>query len=167
MAKRREHKETELELTTLLNVMVVLIAFLLLTAVFTQITIQELKLPAQAGGGAAPLKPPVVVEVIVRKNSLQISNGKSVTETIHNLNSKYDYKKLRRTRPRHRGSPAAAIGLCLAGHWRCAGRAGLDSLDPQSATARGERLRIDRRRRRVDQIHAGARPRLRARRNLF
>lgn len=94
MAKRREHKETELELTTLLNVMVVLIAFLLLTAVFTQITIQELKLPAQAGGGAAPLKPPVVVEVIVRKNSLQISNGKSVTETIHNLNSKYDYKKL-------------------------------------------------------------------------
>ena len=94
MAKRREHKEPELELTTLLNVMVVLIAFLLLTAVFTQITIQELKLPAQAGGGAAPLKPPVVVEVIVRKNSLQISNGKSVIETIPNLNKKYDYKKL-------------------------------------------------------------------------
>lgn len=94
MAKRREHKETELELTTLINVMVVLISFLLLTAVFTQITIQELKLPAQAGGGATPLKPPVVVEVIVRKNSLQISNGKSVTETIHNLNNKYDYKKL-------------------------------------------------------------------------
>jgi biopolymer transport protein ExbD len=94
MAKRREHKETELELTTLINVMVVLISFLLLTAVFTQITIQELKLPAQAGGGAAPLKPPVVVEVIVRKNSLQISNGKSVTETIPNVSNKYDYKKL-------------------------------------------------------------------------
>jgi len=94
MAKRREHKETELELTTLINVMVVLISFLLLTAVFTQITIQELKLPAQAGGGAAPLKPPVIVEVIVRKNSLQISNGKSVTETIPSLNKKYDYKKL-------------------------------------------------------------------------
>lgn len=94
MAKRREHEEKELEITTLLNVMVVLISFLLLTAVFTQITIQELKLPAQAGGGAAPLKPPVVVEVIVRKNSLQISNGKSVTETIPSLDKKYDYKKL-------------------------------------------------------------------------
>jgi biopolymer transport protein ExbD len=94
MAKRREHEEKELEITTLLNVMVVLISFLLLTAVFTQITIQELKLPAQAGGGAAPLKPPVVVEVIVRKNSLQISNGKSVTETISNIDKKYDYKKL-------------------------------------------------------------------------
>jgi len=94
MAKRREHKETELELTTLINVMVVLISFLLLTAVFTQITIQELKLPAQAGGGVAPLKPPVIIEVIVRKNSLQISNGKSVTDTIQNIDKKYDYKKL-------------------------------------------------------------------------
>lgn len=94
MARKREHEEKELEITTLLNVMVVLIAFLILTAVFSQITVQELKLPAQAGGGAAPLKPPVVVEVIVRKNSLQISNGKSVTETIPNVNAKYDYKKL-------------------------------------------------------------------------
>jgi len=97
MAKRREHKETELELTTLINVMVVLISFLLLTAVFTQITIQELKLPAQAGGGAAPLKPPVIIEVIVRKNSLQISNGKVVTDTIPNINKKYDYRKLSET----------------------------------------------------------------------
>ena len=97
MAKRREHEEKELEITTLLNVMVVLISFLLLTAVFTQITIQELKLPAQAGGGAAPLKPPVIIEVIVRKNSLQISNGKSVTDTIPNVDKKYDYKKLSAT----------------------------------------------------------------------
>lgn len=97
MAKRREHEEKELEITTLLNVMVVLISFLLLTAVFTQISIQELKLPAQAGGGAAPLKPPVIIEVIVRKNSLQISNGKIVTDTIPNVNMKYDYKKLSET----------------------------------------------------------------------
>jgi biopolymer transport protein ExbD len=94
MAKRREHEEKELEITTLLNVMVVLIAFLILTAVFSQVSVQELKLPAQAGGGATPLKPPVVVEVIIRKDSLQITNGKSVTDTIHNTNNKYDYHKL-------------------------------------------------------------------------
>lgn len=94
MAKRREHEEKELEITTLLNVMVVLIAFLILTAVFSQVSVQELKLPAQAGGGATPLKPPVVVEVIIRKDSLQITNGKSVTDTIHNANNKYDYHKL-------------------------------------------------------------------------
>jgi biopolymer transport protein ExbD len=94
MAKRRKHEEVELEVTTFLNLMVVLIPFLLLTAVFTKITIQELNLPTQAGGGAAPLKPPVVIEVIVRKNVLQIGDGKKVMETISKNGSKYDYKKL-------------------------------------------------------------------------
>lgn len=94
MAKRRKHEEVELEVTTFLNLMVVLIPFLLLTAVFTKITIQELNLPTQAGGGAAPLKPPVVIEVMVRKNALQIGDGKRVTETIPKLGQKYDYKKL-------------------------------------------------------------------------
>lgn len=94
MAKRREHEEEDLDLTTLLNVMVVLIAFLILTAVFSQVTIQELKLPAAAGGGPAPVTPPIVIEVMVRKNKLEIGNGKRVTETIPNANEKYDYKKL-------------------------------------------------------------------------
>ena len=94
MAKRREHVEKELEITTLLNVMVVLISFLLLTAVFSQITIQELKLPAPAAAGSGPDKPVVVIEVIVRKNSIQIGNGKSVIETIPNLDKHYDFKKL-------------------------------------------------------------------------
>lgn len=94
MAKRRKHEEVELEVTTFLNLMVVLIPFLLLTAVFTKITIQELNLPTQAGGAAAPLKPPVVIEVIVRKNVLQISDGKNVIETIPKIGTKYDYKKL-------------------------------------------------------------------------
>ncbi len=94
MAKRRKHEEVELEVTTFLNLMVVLIPFLLLTAVFTKITIQELNLPTQAGGGAAPLKPPVVIEVMVRKNSLQIGDGKKVRETIPKVGNKYDYKKL-------------------------------------------------------------------------
>jgi biopolymer transport protein ExbD len=94
MAKRRKHEEVELEVTTFLNLMVVLIPFLLLTAVFTKITIQELDLPTQAGGAAAPLKPPVIIEVIVRKNVLQISDGKKVLETIQKVNQKYDYKKL-------------------------------------------------------------------------
>lgn len=94
MARRREHEEQELEITTLMNVMVVLISFLLLTAVFSQVTIQELKLPAQAGGGAAPLKPPVIIEVIVRKNKLEITNGKKVTDSIPKNGDKFEYQKL-------------------------------------------------------------------------
>lgn len=97
MARRREHEEKELEITTLMNVLVVLISFLLLTAVFSQTTIQELKLPAQAGSGAAPLKPPVVIEVIVRKNKLEISNSKSILETIPKVGDKHDLQKLSRS----------------------------------------------------------------------
>jgi len=42
----------ELEITTFLNLMVVLVPFLLITAVFSRITILQLKLPEGAGGAA-------------------------------------------------------------------------------------------------------------------
>jgi len=95
MVKRRHHESKELELTTLLNVMVVLVSFLLLSAVFSKITIQELNMPPQ-GGGAAPStnKPPVTIEVIVRKGALEIGDGKTVTDTIPKVGQEYDVKEL-------------------------------------------------------------------------
>ena len=69
---KREFKE--LELTTFLNVLVVLISFLLVTAVFSRLAIQELKLPAAAGGEVAA-KPLVIVEVIIRKKGIEIGDG--------------------------------------------------------------------------------------------
>jgi len=50
MLKRKHHESEELELTTLLNILVVLVSFLLLSAVFSKITIQELNMPPQASG---------------------------------------------------------------------------------------------------------------------
>jgi len=95
MAKRRHHESKDLELTTLLNIMVVLVSFLLLSAVFSKITIQELNMPPQ-GGGAAPTnnKPPVTIEVIVRKNALEIGDGKVVTDTIPKVDQQYNVKEL-------------------------------------------------------------------------
>jgi len=92
MAKRKHHEDEELELTTLLNIMVVLVSFLLLSAVFSKITIQELNMPAQAGGAAAPSSgpPPVVIEVILRKDALEIGDGKTVTDHIPKLGDRYD-----------------------------------------------------------------------------
>ena len=92
MAKRKHHKEEELELTTLLNIMVVLVSFLLLSAVFSQTTIQELNMPPQAGGNAAGSNamPPVGIEVFVRKDALEIGNGKVVTDTLAKQGDKYD-----------------------------------------------------------------------------
>lgn len=90
----KRHKETpEMDMTTFLNLMVVLIPFLLITAVFSRITIMELNLPT-AGGGPSANKPQVAIEVIVRKNVLQIGDGRSVVASIPKAGGKYDLPKL-------------------------------------------------------------------------
>lgn len=90
---RRKREPAELELTTFLNMMVVLIAFLLVTAVFSRIAIQELKLPT-AAGGAATNKPVIDIEIIVRKNKLEMGNGKKILSTIPKSGEAYDLAKL-------------------------------------------------------------------------
>jgi biopolymer transport protein ExbD len=82
----------ELDITTFLNLMVVLVPFLLITAVFSRITIMELNLPDGSGGAAD--KPQVTIEVIVRENGLEIGNGKGVVARMPKVDGKYDIKKL-------------------------------------------------------------------------
>jgi biopolymer transport protein ExbD len=98
MSRRHHYKakgeQVELDITTFLNLMVVLIPFLLITAVFSRITIQELNLPSQAAGGEKPDKPLVTIEVIVRKDKLQLGDGTRVTATIPMKEEKYDIKQL-------------------------------------------------------------------------
>jgi biopolymer transport protein ExbD len=92
---RREDQEAELDITTFLNLMVVLIPFLLVTAVFSRITIQELNLPTDAAGGSKQDRPQIAVEVILRKNKMQLSDGNKITSTIKNsAEGKYNIKKL-------------------------------------------------------------------------
>ena len=75
--KRPKKEPPELNITTFLNLMVVLVPFLLITAVFSRITILELSLPTSAGSNDSD-KPKVVIEVIVREKGIEISNGKRV-----------------------------------------------------------------------------------------
>lgn len=91
---KHKHKEEDIDVTPLLNVMVVLVAFLIFSAVFSRITIQELVLPTQAEASADPDKPLVALEVIVRKDALEIGDGKSIMATIPKLGKKYDTQKL-------------------------------------------------------------------------
>ncbi|MCZ6618181.1 MAG: biopolymer transporter ExbD [Gammaproteobacteria bacterium] len=84
---------TELDVTTFLNLMVVLIPFLLITAVFSRIAIVELDLPAGAGGAAAE-NPTFRVEVIVRESGLEITNGSMVIAGIPKVAGEYDLPKL-------------------------------------------------------------------------
>ena len=92
MLKRKRHESDELELTTLLNILVVLVSFLLLSAVFSKITIQELNMPPQGSGPVEAGKDvlPVVIEVMLRRDGLEIGNGKEVTDRLPKLVDKYD-----------------------------------------------------------------------------
>ena len=91
---RRSLKEApDLDMTTFLNLMVVLVPFLLITAVFSRITIVELNLPNSAGS-AADAKPNSRVEVIVRDEGLELANGRSVIARIPKVDGAYDLASL-------------------------------------------------------------------------
>jgi biopolymer transport protein ExbD len=95
--RRHKHKPEaqDLELTTFLNVLVVLMSFLLLSAVFSRIAIQELKLPSGASDSAPPA-PPIVLEVIVRKSGIEIGDGRRIALQAPNVDGKYDLVKVSR-----------------------------------------------------------------------
>lgn len=100
MARRRHHynrfaKEApELNITSFLNLMVVLVPFLLITAVFSRITILELNLPTGAGDASKADKPRMSVEVIVRDKGLEIGNGKTVIARFPKVEDEYDMETL-------------------------------------------------------------------------
>jgi biopolymer transport protein ExbD len=71
--RSRLHEPTEINITAFMNLMVILVPFLLITAVFSRITILELNLPA-AGTGQAQDENPFDLEIIVRENSIDIGD---------------------------------------------------------------------------------------------
>ena len=84
-----------MNITSFMNLMVVLVPFLLITAVFSRITILELSVPT-ASGGSQVVKPNFAIEVIVRKAGLELANGSSVVAAIPNQLGEYDLEKLTR-----------------------------------------------------------------------
>ena len=91
--KRFEKEPPELNITTFLNLMVVLVPFLLITAVFSRLTIVELNLPSTAGGPASN-QDSFRVEVIVRDAGIEISNGSATIASIPKTEGEYDFETL-------------------------------------------------------------------------
>jgi biopolymer transport protein ExbD len=71
----------------------VLVTFLLMTAVFSRITILELELPS-ASGGPTIAEPEFRLEVILRKEGFELTNGTSVIAAVPKVGGKYDLKAL-------------------------------------------------------------------------
>jgi biopolymer transport protein ExbD len=91
---RRHKEEPELNVTTFLNLMVVLIPFLLITAVFSRMAIQELNLPEAAAGGSTPETPVVTIEVIVREAGLEIGDGRRAVAAFPKRDGSHDLERL-------------------------------------------------------------------------
>jgi len=92
--KRRSKDSThELDVTTFLNLMVILVPFLLITMVFSRLTIVELNVPSSAGA-SVPSDEGFQVEVIVRENGIDITNGRTVIAAIPNKDEEFDLQTL-------------------------------------------------------------------------
>ncbi len=91
--KRRTKPAHEIDVTTFLNLMVVLVPFLLITAVFSRLTIIELTVPSSATG-AASSQDGFHIEVIVREAGIEVTNGTSVIGVIPNKDNDFDLQTL-------------------------------------------------------------------------
>src|SRR5262245_44851484 len=89
---RRVRKPAELLLVPMIDIFTVLVTFLLMTAVFSRITIVELDLPSSAS--AAPSEPNFRLEVIVRHEGLELTNGRALIAAIPKVDGNYDLKTL-------------------------------------------------------------------------
>ncbi|MBA1146441.1 biopolymer transporter ExbD [Ectothiorhodospiraceae bacterium WFHF3C12] len=83
-----------MNVTAFMNLMVVLVPFLLIMAVFSRITILELNLPS-GDGGAAEDTPELQLEVIVRKQGIEVAGRRIGTiERVGTSESGYDLQAL-------------------------------------------------------------------------
>jgi biopolymer transport protein ExbD len=89
---RHKRKPGELLLVPLIDIFTVLVTFLLMTAVFSRITIVELDLPSSAS--AAVSEPTFRLEVIVREEGFELTNGSALIAAIPKLDGEYDLKTL-------------------------------------------------------------------------
>ncbi|MDJ0794480.1 MAG: biopolymer transporter ExbD, partial [Woeseiaceae bacterium] len=72
----RHHRNdtAELNITAFMNLMVILVPFLLITAVFSRLTILELNLPGSSSEPVDPQEQTFQLEIIVRKDKIEVGD---------------------------------------------------------------------------------------------
>jgi biopolymer transport protein ExbD len=95
-SRRRRAEADELNFTAFMNLMVVLVPFLLITAVFSRLTILQLNLPGDAAA-AQETEQVLNIEVIVRRDSIQIADrGTGLLQALPSGPQGYDLAGLTR-----------------------------------------------------------------------
>jgi len=95
--RRSKNVNTELDITAFLNLMVILVPFLLITAVFSSMTVLELNLPPQVKSEKDKKKPKKVqnFELIIRKDVIVLADtiGGPI-KRVFRKNGEFDMKAL-------------------------------------------------------------------------
>ncbi len=94
---RRQNQETaELNITAFMNLMVILVPFLLITAVFSRLTILELNLPGSSTEPVEPEEQVFQLEIIVRDDRIEVGDRNQGLLGIYpNTDAgEYDYQAL-------------------------------------------------------------------------
>jgi len=100
MAMRRSHRnrheeQTELNITAFMNLMVILVPFLLITAVFSRLAILELNLPSSEAALAEEKEPEFQLEITVRETGIEVGDRNAgVLNRIEKTNEGYDLGEL-------------------------------------------------------------------------
>ncbi len=70
--KRKNTDDAEIDVTSFMNLMIVLVPVLLMSMTFTKITVMEINLPELSGGGASNSLSQSQLEIIVRKTGMEV-----------------------------------------------------------------------------------------------
>jgi len=92
---RRHIEAAELNITAFMNLMVILVPFLLITAVFSRLAILELNLPGSSSEPAAEQQQTLTLEVTVRADMIEIGDrNQGLLSRIPNTEDGYDLETL-------------------------------------------------------------------------
>jgi len=96
MARRvRKKHHAELEITAFLNLIVVLVPFLLSTAVFTRLSVLDLSMPAKSSGVEQLKTNNLQLEVVIRPDALEVGDRiGGLIERVPNTATGPDVKRL-------------------------------------------------------------------------
>lgn len=94
--RRHKHVQTaELNITAFMNLMVILVPFLLITAVFSRLAILELNLPTSQVEDQEPPEPEFMLEITVRDASIEVGDrNQGMLTNIESDGGEYDLEKL-------------------------------------------------------------------------
>ncbi len=92
----RRHIETaELNITAFMNLMVILVPFLLITAVFSRLAVLELNLPGSSAGTTTEEQQTLTLEITVRSDMIEIGDrNQGLLSRIPNRDGDYDLQAM-------------------------------------------------------------------------